>query len=182
MLAEGDISLDEALHKASCTDQAEKDLSQIASAHKPENLFNVSAKKPNTRKIRCYRCNVLGHAIKDCPMPSLICPYCKKSGHSEDRCFRKQNDVKKMFAISSQPAELPYVEAELNGSPVSFLIDTGSSVSVLSHRLIDKLALRDHLLPSGKKTAVSASGNDIDLSHEVECNLAINTSVIIVLM
>ena len=77
-----------------------------------------------------------------------------------------------MFAVSGQ-GELPYVAAKLNGKEVSFLFDTGSSLSVVSEHLVDKLGLHNNMLPSKVKTAISANGNNIAFKHAVKCNFVV---------
>ena len=74
-----------------------------------------------------------------------------------------------MFAVSGQE-ELPYVAAKLRGKEVNFLFHTGSSLSVVSEHLVDKLGLHNNMLPSKVKIAIFASGNNIAFKHTVKCN------------
>ena len=74
--------------------------------------FLISASNSRDAKVlaagaderRCYKCDRIGHLTYDCPEiiqgrghPSMStrdkirCNFCKKTGHIESRCFRKQN-------------------------------------------------------------------------------------------
>ena len=85
----------------------------------------------------------------------------------------KQRNVKKMFSISSSSGSLPYVKAKVNGTDVQFLVDTGSSVSVLSECLASNLGLTDSLIVCENKSAVAANGGGITLTHKAKCELSL---------
>ena len=58
----------------------------------------------------CPRCEIEGHQIEDCPVPStlfsalapskitkiLICDNCGKTGHSDDKCLKKARETVKL--------------------------------------------------------------------------------------
>lgn len=175
LLEAGDINLENALNKASSIDQAAKDVIEI-SGNVNSALFAVTnqQQRSSLKDVRCFRCQSLGHMIRDCPKPPTVCTYCRKRGHLQEKCFKKVNDSKKMFTVAGNQGELPHVLAKLNGTTVRFLIDTGSSLSVLSNRLINRLGLQKDLQSNETKTAVSACGSEIRLGHHVICDFSFN--------
>jgi len=103
LLAAGDVSLEDTLNKAASVDQAAKDVEKINSN---SSLFTVTNRLPKRlpkNNVRCYRCQELGHRIADCPQQLTVCAYCKKRGHTQEKCFRKINDTKKCLLLLVTP-------------------------------------------------------------------------------
>ncbi|XP_071580684.1 uncharacterized protein [Temnothorax nylanderi] len=57
---------------------------------KPEIRAQRAAAEENTRQVKCYRCNRMGHMAKDCPLAeseAWFCYYCQEvRGHKGDSC------------------------------------------------------------------------------------------------
>lgn len=49
--------------------------------------FQNNRRNPQNDSRVCFKCNTQGHIARNCT--KLICNFCKRVGHSEDRCFRK---------------------------------------------------------------------------------------------
>ena len=51
-------------------------------------------------KIKCYKCEKLGHIARECKS-GLTCTYCNKKGHVVDNCFKKAKDDAKTVDAST---------------------------------------------------------------------------------
>ena len=54
-------------------------------------------KAPGRKTLKCFNCGG-PHHVRQCQQP---CPYCNEKGHSEQRCFKKQNDQGSVNAANS---------------------------------------------------------------------------------
>ena len=87
-----------------------------------------SSKKP----VKCFVCGVEGHMRKNCRKP---CPICKKTGHSEERCYQKNrsqgNQIHSVYGLDPG-AKVNLCVEKVN---LEFDLDTGASVSTIPEDL-----------------------------------------------
>ncbi|XP_068205370.1 uncharacterized protein [Palaemon carinicauda] len=117
------------------------------------NSVSVSAA---TSSARCFFCGNNRHPRTQCPAKDAVCLKCKKQGHYAKVCRSvkqasgssspKYSSAMLASIVGASPKclEKSITPLKLNGSPVSALIDTGSSDSFVRHNLVDlnKLCLQ----------------------------------------
>ena len=102
----------------------------------------------------CETCGSTKHLRSNCKFRDYTCNYCKKNGHLEKVCRQKKNEqlstkhittISKLNCSKSSISTIPalnsscMISLEVNGNPLTFEIDTGSSHTIISkldwHRL-----------------------------------------------
>lgn len=117
--------------------------------------------KNGVQRLHCYRCGSTQHLANasNCPARQKRCNGCGKIGHYASVC-RAANMSTKVQELSTESDEVLnvvepsrkeqglFVEARLEAVPVKFLIETGSSVSILQEELFRRhFAHRFTLVP-----------------------------------
>ena len=89
----------------------------------------------------CFRCGSLSHVASSptCPAKKAECRRCHKIGHFKAVCRSGSTSTKPTGTISSLTSNIcsvsrPTITAQVNGFPISFIVDTGAEISVLSLR------------------------------------------------
>lgn len=98
-----------------------------------------SPDRPNQRG--CFFCGRSSHERADCPARQATCNFCSKKGHFETVCMKKRRCNSKRTRSSASSVELhavaenrpnaKFIEVLVNGSPLSFKVDSGAEVSVV---------------------------------------------------
>ena len=136
-------------------------------------LFAKSLKRPMTndelvkygrntkiprKEFRCNRCGGYGHKSIDCPTRTgfdidypkpVICTFCKIKGHSVEKCFKKNPDLKKKKSKSEVIApivgkfpETTLFKAKINNRFEYVVVDSLCSVCVITEKMRLKLNLK----------------------------------------
>jgi transposase InsO family protein len=128
---------------------------------RPQNRRPLSPRH-RENKFTCYRCGSNQHGSSTCRHTKTVCRYCKKEGHLEVVCFKKQRDEKKkvhvvetaqydtdnaseeeqgnetgtlyhVYCTTANKSPSTYkVTVGINKVPVTMEIDTGSSVTLMT--------------------------------------------------
>jgi hypothetical protein len=112
---------------------------------RPKNHSNSNEAAHNTTSKAKYYCN-----------------YCKKDGHTEDRCFKKKNDQKSNSSeqtLCIYESILSNHEEEIPMNPRTFIADTGAT----SHMVYSK----KYLINTKKISLIVTAGNN----EHMECTL-----------
>lgn len=106
-----------------------------------------SAPARDARERRCYRCGPTQHMAnsKSCKARDKRCSKCKKVGHFQAVCrstkdeqsvkqVREQGEARTtlLHVVTSEARRGIYVKVQVEGVEVQFLVDTGSSVSIIT--------------------------------------------------
>ena len=131
------------------------------------------------RSSTCDKCGYderRAHARGKCPAEDEQCRLCKKTGHFAKVCRRKQaanvyDDVTSRMdelfmgaAATESNVDRPwYVKLETNGNKITFKLDTGADVTLISLAEYHKMKLKPSLQPSdlsldGVSANISLSG------------------------
>ncbi len=102
------------------------------------------------RPVTCFTCRKPGHVAKDC-YKNHTCKNCRKVGHTEKFCRgrRKENTDHTSLSLDSidPHPQLCFIDSELNGHSVKLLVDTGSTVSLISRKFVTNNNLLNVLEP-----------------------------------
>jgi len=146
--------------------------------------YSNNSKDNNRRKIVCYACGGEGHIAKECPSAKpkpKQCKTCNREGHISSDCFRnatctncgkkghtakvcrqggtRNPDQDGVYALEVDSSSLPYVDVLFNKNKGRFLIDTGSSITILSKTFVHSNGMKEQLKPLLMNATVADGGN-----------------------
>ncbi|KII65850.1 hypothetical protein RF11_04123 [Thelohanellus kitauei] len=104
-------------------------LNTISMVNQPEaNAIDYSGSRPQTRAtIQCYFCKKIGHYKRHCRSYKN---YMNRSDNDRSKCS--------YFTFTNDGENLPCIEALLNNVRIQGILDTGSSISLLSFHIYIK--------------------------------------------
>jgi hypothetical protein len=131
-------------------------------------------------KIECYNC--LGPHVKaNCQERLWKCRNCGCDGHREKYC-RRRRDADANVVISRVTTSVDEVDddsvpsvrmpVDVNGMPISFVVDTGSEVTCISES--DWCKLGSPTLKSCRTRAVDIMGRPVKFSGEFVCDFMLD--------
>ncbi|XP_077523583.1 uncharacterized protein LOC144134554 [Amblyomma americanum] len=110
-----------------------------------------SSKWSHNRQYRCYRCGSSRHnaASVRCPAKSKRCHHCGVMGHFRSVCQKRgsapvrevdsqaspSEEVLSILAVTTAARSAVYVTVSIDRADITFLVDSGSSVSIVAHDL-----------------------------------------------
>ena len=101
-----------------------------------------SSSRPRSQKTTaCFTCGKTGHLARDC-YKNHTCKICRKVGHTEKFCRIKRRDNPNpvnlnIGSVEAHP-QLCFIDSTLNDHPAKLLVDTGSTVSLVSRDFVIK--------------------------------------------
>ena len=136
------------------------------------------------RTGNCYACGFKGHWIKDdqCPARTAICHECHQAGHFRRCCPKKR---KKMPSGGKSLASLqvlsvgvgaagedvqPHIQLKVAGKCLSFLVDSGSGVSILPWDQYQAHFSHLPLQPAGVKLQ-AYGGTELPVAGVLRCDV-----------
>ncbi|UYV67953.1 hypothetical protein LAZ67_5002609 [Cordylochernes scorpioides] len=150
-----DLNLDQVVQLATQYEKAQEDNNMFDNT--PEGINKIAANdrrtEPNLRErkkistnFKCLRCGGKHKATSpDCPAKDVKCHQCLKVGHFKKYCSSKFSVKNITMAQCNQPIHQPSkleMDLNVNGGTsnvlIKFLVDTGSSVSLISESLYSK--------------------------------------------
>ena len=138
---------------------AEKRVDKVSSKHAAQKKKQGASRQPlgsSSSGNKCSRCGKRPHSKQDCPARSITCYSCKKVGHFSSQCFSKHKkrvsdikakaqseelgtneDIKYLNVITLGPNQSSLnTTLSVNGKDVSFKLDTGAEVTVVSEAIL----------------------------------------------
>lgn len=140
----------------------------------------------------CWRCGDM-HYSKYCSFINHECRTCQKTGHKEGYCacfekvgkkqkengkqrfnHRMQAQAQGVFSINQIGLmdRRKYITVQINGVSTKLQLDCASDITIIPEDVYVQLGSPAGRAPS--IDAVNASGEDVGLSREVECNVSFN--------
>ena len=92
--------------------------------------------------------------------------------HRERRCFRCNNLFSSVHSVSSDTAV--YVPGLVGGQPVDMLVDTGSAVTLVHQRVLDRSPKNFQLSVVGEPVVVSANGQPLNIRGKCDLQICVD--------
>ena len=110
-----------------------------------------SQRSEGGQKKRCRYC-YSRHTPDKCPANKWLCYNCECQGHTAEFCGKQQvnfvvTGVNVSVNVLKSQSDSLFVNIVINGKSVRFLVDTGSSISILSYDVAKELQLLSKILP-----------------------------------
>ena len=127
------------------------------------------------KNAKCFNCNKIGHISKACrnkgnSKTEFRGSYQQKRGgrtnhisHDDDEALYEVSDVASVNVVGSDEVK---VDVDINGTPISFTVDTASSVSIISEETYTK-HFKSVLLRDSKAKLRGYTGHSIELVGEI---------------
>ncbi|UYV70981.1 K02A2.6-like, partial [Cordylochernes scorpioides] len=160
-----DLNLDQVVQLATQYEKAQEDNKMFDKT--PEGINKIAANdsrtEPNLRErkkistnFKCLRCGGKHKATSpECPAKDVKCHQCLKVGHFKKYCLSKFSVKNITMAQGNQPIHQPSkleMDLNVNGGTsnvlIKFLVDTGSSVSLIPESLYTKYFEKSKLNPA----------------------------------
>ncbi|GFO17915.1 transposon ty3-i Gag-Pol polyprotein [Plakobranchus ocellatus] len=127
-----------------------------AAKSKPWYPNPATRNKQNTNST-CRNCGGPFPHSTSCPAKGKICLNCKKPNHFAKVCRSKKAEIKRITEDSSETEEIftfrsskkvPTTSVFINNQNISFIIDTGASVNVITEATYNNMKKKPQLKPS----------------------------------
>ena len=152
--------------------------------------YKLNTLDKNRTYSPCETCGATNHLRSSCKFRDYTCNYCTKNGHLEKVCRQKKNEhlstkhlttVAKLNSSTSSTSStsLSYSSSilplEINGNPITFEIDTGSSHTIIS--MLEWHRLNSPTLSSSKLRLKCYSGNSLAITGECVVSVKYNNHI-----
>ena len=175
------------------TSRSQKGNSSGAST-KPRDSTQSKPTAVKTRTKICYRCGDTSHLADKCEKTNMKCTFCKKNGHVKSACLKLRNRnqtservnqlndscvTDELYNVTTKEERPIYVDVQMNGVPIKFQLDTGSSVTVINENDFRK-SFGSLALHRSDRSLGSYSGHRIKVvgECEVEVHIGMNSGTL----
>ena len=146
LLTKRDLTLDMAYDIAVSMETVAKDAIQLQTKNMGECSVNKFHTKPKHRTQSRFRCGKNSHDPTECWFKDKECRQCNKTGHIQKMCKSKQSDNKsyqrkigkrdclKIHSLKEIDCNKIWVTPEVEGVKLKMELDTGSALSIISHK------------------------------------------------
>ena len=141
-------------------------------SYSPRSFSPRNRSNSNSSEMKqCFTCNRKGHLSKDC-YKNAKCQKCHKIGHTSSHCgkFTNRKNVQKdknsVMSLGEKGSQLNFIEASFNGYSAKFLVDTGSTLSLINKNFVQKHNLY-YLMQNCTLNAKAANGENLSFTHYV---------------
>lgn len=201
LLRDADLKLDKALNHCRSSEQSKKQLLEIAgtSTNKEvsvvKNKLKFVKKRSNsegTNYLKCRKCGLSHSSASKCPAEGKFCMKCKGKNHFATVCSKSKKSVKmvekqhedteesdeernhELLAITKKIHGVAWKEdVQVSGKILTFKIDTGSEVNIMSKSVYDLLPHKIALATT-KSKLTSYTGHEIDTLGKCSLNCSLN--------
>ena len=150
----------------------------------PRRTFQSGSKRQSSDSSKCSRCGKGQHPRHLCPAKDAACHKCKRKGHFSSQCFSKSvTEVTESPGEDAVPYDTSYLTAvgagqpqtswstavTINGHQVSFKLDTGAEVTVISDDTFKSLKVTE--LQSSMKRLCGPDNRPLDVVGELSATL-----------
>ena len=146
-----------------------------------KNIFKVQHtkgfKRPRKKNsLLCTACGSNRHAKYECYFKDKICFECNFRGHKASYCNTKKRKTRGKVNLVLTKKEIQsnerrkYVDVGINGHKVTFLLDSGSDISIIDEHTWEKLG-RPRLIET-RKVAKGVSGQRLHFKGELKTDIS----------
>ena len=144
------------------------------SATEPDVTFAANSMKPSRADIRCYNCDEVGHVARWCPKPKRQQRWQRNAPATGKETTTEATIEDNAGSNTTQASrgvnnDLSYVymPIQIKRSRMQCTLDSGSDVTIVPHRLVQKFRLKIRASPIKQLKAVNGSGVVIDGATDV---------------
>ena len=149
LLSKSGLTFQKAVEEAVAMETASKDATELRTVENVHKTVKTKAPVKKGTKSKqtesCKHCGKTNHSANNCYSKTKQCYNCKKTGHIKSVCKSLSKEgvksvddsVNEIFIIKSINGRLSnkiMITPEINGKSVQMELDTGSSVSLMSHK------------------------------------------------
>ena len=116
---------------------------------------------------RCYSCGSTDHIQRDC-----------KQKQSEPGALKKENETldEEGVKVSGKKSSGLFITACVNGKPLSSLVDTGATLTIISSRVWEAIGESSYTLNPFDQVISTASGNPIGVKGKTKVHIKVSKS------
>ena len=102
-------------------------------------------------KPRCLRCSEVGHIRKNCPLNSIFCSKCGKSGHKAENCSMAKATAPEVENLPDEEDTLDGAENLTESEPTSKVLENLNETNISQQNIVKFVRAMDKDLASIKK-------------------------------
>lgn len=107
-------------------------------------MLDEKRKPPSSKTTHCYNCGGINHKLKDCKFKNqgTKCFSCNEFGHVASKCPKREEQSRRTMQVEAERGLRKFLkQVHLNGVSSEALIDTGSSVNLITVDECDRIGV-----------------------------------------